>query len=571
MDTVNAVISNTPAVEPAALHSDAGDGDAFEKALDQARQRQKVRASVLARNKLANRAGQDGPFSFMKGYQGAGDVAKALDVTRAGLPSTYKKQVGLGLMALGRNGSSANSMLSGAGLMNCRSSAEALKGVFDSLGAERSFLKLDQDALPALGQVLSDSGVDAAAVSGILAELAAGGLTLDEVFHSLSKLDLKAMGFKGGLTATDDGLPALGQFFGSLGASSEIVSAVTSGFKAGEPITAAALRSIIGSGDDGFLAPCLSEADARNLDSLLRSMGASDSQLNSLSNLLSQTKGQLTMNDFLNFIEGMETTPAKTVTGSELDLVKNILDNISRDQQLVKTPVFDEILTKMQMLGDREIDDNFMDLSPALQALRGGLTAMSQNAALGHNAGQGGLGGQSGQKNDREAREQYRQMLHATAHQGESTPAAAVEASETFAGYGGQETLARQISQKMVYSHRRGVNRLKMKLNPENLGGLEIELKVKGDQLVAHIRAESRAAYQALAGDIKSLKEALAEGGLEIADLTLAFDDADTGLSEFADLRELKKQSGPARAENITDDSPAPAAEARQGAVYHVI
>lgn len=560
MAAINAIINsaiNTAKAETGSLIDDLGDGKEFEKAMQKAKERRKTAERVLYNKNLNNRSTQDNGFSFMKGYQSGENLAKSLDVSQVAMPSAYKNQLGLGLMALGRVGSSTNSMLAGAKLMNSRSAGEALKGVFESLGGERSVLKLDKQGLSALGQVLGESGLDEETVNNALSEMLAGGMSLNQVMRTLGKLDLSGQGGSGGgLTATEEGLPALGQFFASLGASAEIVSAVTGAFKSGESIHASDLKNIIGSADDGFLAPCLSEADVRNLESMLRSMGVNESQMNSLSNLLTQTSGQLSMNDFLNFLQGLEDVPAKPVTGQAMEMVQAVLNNLVRDQELVKTPVFDEILTKMQLLGDQEIDDDFMNLSPALQALRGGISGQSQNSILGGGQGES-QNGHNQHRDDRESQELYRQMVHTQANNSESNQAAAIDSVQNFQSYVSQETLARQISQKMVYSHRRGVNRLKMKLNPENLGRLEIELKVKGDQLVAHISAENREAYQALTSEIESLKEALAEGGLEIADLTLSFDDQDSGGREFADLRELKGLTGPNAAdEDIFEENP---------------
>ena len=139
---------------------------------------------------------------------------------------------------------------------------------------------------------------------------------------------------------------------------------------------------------------------------------------------------------------------------------------------------------------------------------------------------------------------------------------------ETVQSYGGQESLARQISQKIAYSHRRGVHRLKMNLNPVDMGRLDIELKVQGDQLVAHIRAENRATYEALTGEIESLKTALAESGLEISNLTLAFDDQETGNTEFANLSGQMEQVLAAEARHPSVENPA---AYYQGSVYRVI
>ena len=564
MDYVN-VIKTAATNAELPVSRTSGDGDAFDKALKKAKKtsgHRDIVNGVLNKNNLA--AGvADGSYSFKWGSRAASDVAQTLDLAKAGLPSSYKKQLGVGLMVMGQSGLSSRSMLAGASLMDCGSSAEALREIFGSLGAARAHLKLDRGVLGDLGQVLADSGLGDEEIDGFISDIASGNMTIDEIYARLEKLDLKSENAKKGLTATEGGLAALGQFLSGLGASSETVTSVTSGFLPGDQITAADLRQIIGLNDDGLLAPCLSETDIYNLASVLKTMGLSQNNLNSLSGLLSRNNGQMSMNDVLNFMEGLENTPARTVTGQELKLVKNILDNISREQELVKMPVFDETLVKLQALGDREIDDDFMRLSPALQALRGGVSGASQNAAFGGQSGHGGQHGQNGQHDGREPKEQFRQAMYAA--NSESTPAAAAETVETVQSYGGQETLARQISQKIAYSHRRGIHRLKMNLNPVDMGRLDIELKVSGDQLVAHIRAENRETYEALAGEIESLKAALAESGLEISNLTLAFDDKSTGQTEFADLK------SPADQALTADDYEATAASAYQGSVYRVI
>ncbi|MDR1922099.1 MAG: flagellar hook-length control protein FliK [Candidatus Adiutrix sp.] len=502
----------------------------------------------------------DNPYSFKKGWLAADKVKESLDLTGAAMPAGYKEQIGLGLMALGRAGSSVNSMKAGADLSGCRSALEALNGILSGLGAELSVLKLDKGALPTLGRIMSAAGVSDDRINEILAELAGGSMTMDQVFRQLQQVASgETSGSGGGLTATEDGLPALGQFFGSLGASPEMVDAITNGFKAGDAVTAASLREIIGNYDDGLLAPCLSDADAANLKNMLQSMGVGRRDMNTLSTLLTHSQGRLSMDGFLNFIEGMEKTPLQTATTADLNLVQALLEQTVQERQLVKTPVFDEIMIKMQALGDRQIDDDFMELSPALQALKGGIAGLkNDNAGLGGQAD----GRQGGREADQEAREHFRQALQA--QNSETTPAAAMETAETVQGYGGQESLARQIGRKMIYSCRRGVHRLRMNLNPESMGRLDIELTVKGDQLAAHIRAENREAYEALTAEAEALKEALWAGGIEISDLTISFDDKESGRTESADLRALWG-AAPAKPEELNDD------ERGAGAVNRIV
>ena len=105
---------------------------------------------------------------------------------------------------------------------------------------------------------------------------------------------------------------------------------------------------------------------------------------------------------------------------------------------------------------------------------------------------------------------------------------------DEVAGYSAGDTLARQLSQKLVYSARRGVRRLKMNLTPESLGQLTVELKVTGNKLTASIRADSLEAYQALEKEVMALRDTLSAEGIELK-LTLTYAGADDSGKYFAE------------------------------------
>ncbi len=542
-----------------------------------------VVSDILSKNRLSlkNEDIKDTPFSFMKG--GATrpeELAALMDSAKADLPKTFKKQLGQSLLALGQENRAGSSMKVGADLMGAQNGAAILKDMLGTLGGELPLLKLDKEALPALEELMLESGLEQAEVNDMLADLAKGDMELDTLFHDLSRAvnDLEQ---KGSLVATKEGLAGLGQFFTDIGASPKVVESILGGFEPGEKITSAALKDLIGAADETLLNAPISEGNAETLVTALKVMGASPAQLNSLGNLLAESGGKMSVNDFAGFFDQMGPGRDVSVGTKELDLIKNILANINREQELAKTPVFNEILTKIQALGDQELDGEFTKLSPALQALRGGISAENAESSIDNadpdgqserkgeqnpynQSSQTGRDGQersgqehsgqrhsgqqysgqerpdqqnSGQEREHEAREQYRQAAQAVLT-GADVTASSLQTSETAQsyGYGGQDSVARQISQKILYSHNRGLHRLRMKLNPETLGGLDIELKVKDGELTAHIKAESRETYMALADEVDALKEALAEGGVKLSNMTLAFDDEETGRREFADL-----------------------------------
>ncbi|MDR1110656.1 MAG: flagellar hook-length control protein FliK [Deltaproteobacteria bacterium] len=444
----------------------------------------------------------------------------SLVVAGSVLPMGFKRQVGAGLMASGKEENALNGyLLTGGGRPT-----GFLKGTLEQLGSLGQSWKLDREALPELEALFLESGVAPEDAAALIGGLSGQELTLQNVLRGVSKADDLARTAEGAvreaiLTATPGGLTNLGQFLSSLGLSTEAVKAATS-LAPGQAFTSFDLRSLLtGGGSDDVLAPLLADGDLASLSEALRSMGGGEDVLGRLQTLLSMSQGQASLDDFLGLLAfseqpGPADDPARIVAG-----VQDLLSRTSTDSELVKAPIFNEIMLRMTLLGDRELSDEFLDLSPALQALRGGLSGWRE--------GQGGEAGQGGGQQQR-GREREERLLamdglrSQTLGRGLSGSLFDSSLSQEAAGYSG-ETLARQIGQKLIYSARRGVHRLKMNLDPESLGRLDVELKVKGDKLTAHIRAESLEAYEALEREMSALKESLGQAGLELA-MTLSYD-----------------------------------------------
>ena len=550
VSTLQAALSSlmTSAEErPEPASAPAGPGPRLAATLDQGR---KVRpgsgdwtslaGGLLARGRLNLASGQ-----ITAPALGPGETAdkaaltEALDRARQYWPAPFRKQVGLGLVALGRPGRSANSMTAGAALLGSSSPGEVLQNVLSGLKGELKVLKLPPRARDDLGRILAGSGLDQARLDRVMAGFGRDGLSLEALNKQLSGADLRGRGQ--GLIATEAGLTELARFLGSLGASTEVIDHALNSVKPGQPMTGEVLRDIFRRTEVGGLARNLGPGDIKSLAAFLREMGAGQEALEKLENRLWQTSGQMPLESFLDFLDGLKETPAEAVTSKDMEKVKSLLEQVSRDDGLARPPVFNEILIKLRALGDAEIDDDFVNLSPALQALRGGISG-SEDFAGEQFRGQ--------DRENRENQERYRQAVQALGT-GQDGPAGASIVAEAE-GYGGRsETLTRQIAQKIVFSRRRGLHRLKMNLEPAELGRLDIELSVKDGVLTASIRAENRAAYEALGDRVAELKKALAEGGVELAGLTLAHDDAESGHTFTAGLSELaeKKAARPQAAE----------------------
>ncbi|MDR2141395.1 MAG: flagellar hook-length control protein FliK [Deltaproteobacteria bacterium] len=419
-----------------------------------------------------------------------------------------------------------------------------LKGLLDNLKGEGDLWNLDRDCLPALGRIMLASGAEADKVTAMMAKLTQGPLTLDRVMKEVSqmetdlslaqKINPEANGVPADLaaflgenapsslgqtqlTVNDAGLGAMGQYFLSLGLSAESVKAVTSQLKPGESFTAQSLRKLFGEMDEP-LAPCLADGDLGNLMVALKAMGAKSESLNLFSQYLTQAP-DAKLDDLLGFLAVLETPQPKLIDSANLVKdVQALIAGSSRETELAKAPIFNEIILKLSALGDRQMADDFAELSPALQALRGGIS--------GQRAGGEGMGGQNHHQG---ARDQEKERLalsglkSPTLSQGLDGSGFTQALGAELGGYGARESLAKQLERKLTYSARQGVHRLRMDLDPEELGRLDVELKVKNDKLTAHIRAETAEAYEALEREISSLKASLKESGLEMT-LTLSFD-----------------------------------------------
>jgi hypothetical protein len=453
------------------------------------------------------------------------------------LPQNVQNQISQALMGSGQ----LDQGLRGLELSGNERPAKLLKNLLENIKGEGSLWSLDRECLPALGRIMLSSGAGTETVFDIMAKLSKGPLTLDRILKAVSQVEgdlsmasLNALPWEEGseenllallghnlepnssLTVTDEGLGALGQYFLSLGMSAEAVKAVTSKFQAGETFDGQSLRSLLNDLDEP-LAPCLTDGDTNSLILALSSMGAKNENLVMFSQYLIQAP-DAKLEDLLGFLAVLNQPQPQLNSNNLVQDVQALINGSSKEAELAKTTVFNEIIMKLAALGDREINDDFRELSSALQALRGGITGLKNSD--GQN-----FSGQNNQNNC----EQEKQRLYMSEVR---TPLVSMgldgsgftqSLAAEWGGCGGRESLARQLESKLLYSARHGVHRLKMDLDPESLGRLDVELKVKNDKLTAHIRAENPEAYEALEKEISTLKAFLKEAGLEM-NLTLSFD-----------------------------------------------
>lgn len=102
---------------------------------------------------------------------------------------------------------------------------------------------------------------------------------------------------------------------------------------------------------------------------------------------------------------------------------------------------------------------------------------------------------------------------------------------------------SRVLSSRVILMARDGIQQAEMKLNPANLGPLEVKLNMHNDQVNVTFIAHHAATRDALEQALPRLRESLLENGMELAD-------ADVSQQEFE-----QAEDGQADSEIVKDDS----------------
>jgi hypothetical protein len=101
------------------------------------------------------------------------------------LPQNVREQISRSLMGSGQ----ADQGLRGWDLTGNMRPTTVLKGMLQNIKGEGSLWHLDRDTLPSLGRIFAASGADSETVTGVMAKLAKGPLTLDRVLKAVSQLE----------------------------------------------------------------------------------------------------------------------------------------------------------------------------------------------------------------------------------------------------------------------------------------------------------------------------------------------------------------------------------------------
>ncbi|MDR2459705.1 MAG: flagellar hook-length control protein FliK [Deltaproteobacteria bacterium] len=498
---------------------------------------------------LSQTNSEENAFKF-KAKRSIGALAFAMVQTETNLPGAFKAKVSRELLL-------TNNQLTGAqGVLMGQKSAlglltDALNGADTNL--ELFSLTLDSESLSSLENLLLSSGLETEKINEILGSLLDSGpqIALKDLIKTLQGADTGEALLGGGMVATEDGLNNLGQFLLGLGMSLETVKGLTTGIEPGAALTASTLRDFLTqAADSSGLDTLLGEGDLNFLALALESMGAGTKTINGINMLMDANNGNVTLGDLLNLLSSMEKPVTQSPNQVALD-IQTLISKIKTEAELVKAPVFNEIIMKLSLLGDRELDKNFYELSPALQALRGGISGAKE----GVNTGGGEYPGHGGKEDRREREERRLAATSLNAVEATSKGQAGAFSSSLYdevAQSSYRDAIAKQIRDKLVYSSRRGIRRIKMSLSPEELGDLDIELKVKGSLLTANIKTQSMEAYKALEAEMEDLRSSLAKEGIELK-LTITYEGSGAIVAEGALGSDVDSKSAKANGQNGED------------------
>jgi len=381
-----------------------------------------------------------------------------------------------------------------------RTSLEEFEAQVEDLGLPLNSLKLNPKDLPKLRRILEDSGVKPERINELMERLAQGPLTMDRV---LAVLHSEKAAEKSGLILNEEARPLLGRFLQDLGLGSEKVKEILAGLEPGQRLGPEALRQILlTQGRTNLKGMTLAKADLENLNDLLKSLGVEEKHLKGFWAAFKQTNGRMSMEGFLGFLKSLERP--ERLTREQAQHIKVVVQNLILENSLQARVYFDRTSALLQSLGDRRTGGDPPSRNPAIQVLRGGA-----EAARSVMDGTGALGRSS--SNDAETGGGFGSLAD-KGGAGSSTSRSVEPGLPSRLS----ESVLRQVTEKMVYLVRNNQHRLRVNLDPPELGRINLNLIVRNNEVRGSIITEKAAVKEALEAQLVQLRENLAQQGLHL-------------------------------------------------------
>jgi len=403
------------------------------------------------------------------------------------------------------------------GLM-ARTPLTELKKLLENLGLPLDSVFLDSAGLPHLEKILSDSGFDKDIIDKCLDQLRQGPLSMEQILVSLGTV-LDASESKQAFSAT--ALPHFSLFFQDLGFAPGQIKDMVSELSRQEEFTVEALRGLLHKhGHINLKELKLTGVDQANLKELLEALGARPKEIHALFAQLQKADGKMSMEEFLSSFKTL--AKPETLRPSHLAHLSAILQNLRLKNTLRAQPKFNRVISLLQSLGDGRGNQDFLKNSPAVAFLRNGAAsarALANSGGFGP-GGESQAPGQSGAEGIGAEAEKPILAPWTEMRPGLSRPQQMAE------------SLLKPIAEKIAYSSRHNQHRIRIQLEPKELGQIRIHLIYSNSNLRARIVTENGFVKDALENQWPQLNRTLAQQGITLERLDVSLDSGQAGFSK---------------------------------------
>ena len=124
---------------------------------------------------------------------------------------------------------------------------------------------------------------------------------------------------------------------------------------------------------------------------------------------------------------------------------------------------------------------------------------------------------------------------------------------------GQSQQLGQQVARQILFAHNQNLSQMRMQLNPEELGQLDLRLRIEGDRVHVAIVAQHNGAREILEAQLPQLRSLLEEGGFELGDVDVRHQGGDGASDRGAHSALTSHKQGVREAEGASvADSAAP-------------
>ena len=353
------------------------------------------------------------------------------------------------------------------------------------------------------------------------------------------------------LRISESALPLLNRFFQDLGFGPEQIKGIISDLDQGGGFDVETLRTaLLKYGQTNLKEITLSGVDQKNLKELFTALGARPGDFRELFGQLEKSGGKISAEEFLSILK--EITGPRAIQPSQAAHLGALMENLRSKSSLRVHPKFNRIISLLQSLADDRTDQNFSKNSPAVAILRQG-SASARALARGDGFGP-----------EQESRPSF--GPHASDSAGSGTEKLFSE-FRSAAGLNGNRAVAlaesvfKQVAEKIAYSLRNDQHRIRIQLEPKELGQIKINLIYNNNNLKARIITEHAFVKDALDTQWTQLSRVLSQQGITLERFDVSLDSNQAGLSKEPENQGEHQDNQKAGSRGIIEPASQPADE----------